>query len=152
MNILETITAWPVIVQGALGSALFALISYIGQAVVKFTYAKWAIYSKYSNEVLASQKAGLIDSYLNKNTQKTASILSIMMFSSLHYLMKAILFVAFGLIADSALPVFGVVGYTIGFIYLFKAMSYSPHLGFFDKYSEEELVAQRDRLLKEANN
>ncbi|WP_219583707.1 hypothetical protein, partial [Vibrio parahaemolyticus] len=63
MNIIDTITAWPVIVQGALGSALFAITSFLGQKIVRFFFSKWEKYSRTNNEVLASQKVALIGAY-----------------------------------------------------------------------------------------
>jgi len=138
-NIIETITAWPIIVQGALGSALFALISFLGQKAVKFLFSKWEKYSKQNNKVLDSQKIALIQGYINNDQKLINHVLSIMVFSSLHYLMKATLFVGLGLVAESLLPVFGGVGYFIGFIYLFKAMSYSPNIGYLSKKSPTEL-------------
>ncbi|MCU8562355.1 hypothetical protein M2G36_21620 [Vibrio vulnificus] len=152
MNVIETVTAWPVIVQGALGSALFALVSYTGQAVVRIASSKWASYSQYNNSILASQKASLIDAHLKNDDIHVGSILSELVFCSLHYIMKAVLFVALGAVVESLLPVFGFVGYLIGFIYLFKAMSYSPHLGFLNKKSKEELEELKEKLWSEVSN
>ncbi|HHF3199684.1 hypothetical protein MTR11_23440 [Vibrio sp. CCB-PB317] len=152
MNIIDTITAWPVIVQGALGSALFAITSFLGQKIVRFFFSKWEKYSRTNNEVLASQKVALIGAYIDNDRNELSNVLTLMMFSSFHYIMKAVLFVAFGLVAESLLPAFGLAGYFIGFIYLFKAMTYSPHLAFLDNHTEEELKEIKEQLAAEVNN
>ena len=145
--IIKTITEWPVIIQGALGSALFAFISYIGNKMIKHLYFIWNKYSKENAEILDSHKQGLIEAHLERDFVELNNVMTVMIFCSLHYLMKATLFVSLGYMAESFIPIFGVVGYFIGFTFLFKAMTYSPHLKFLGK-SDDELQDIKINLAK----
>jgi hypothetical protein len=119
MDIIKTITDWPVIVQGALGSALFWAVLELGQRLVKRIAARLSADRKTGSNwaLMAHEAEGLL--------AQDARFMC--MYAALHYLLKAGVVSALSLALGSAIEVFSSVGFFIAMYFLFRALSYLPH-------------------------
>ena len=119
MDIIKTITDWPVIVQGALGSALFWAVLELGQRLVKRIATRLSADRKTGSDwaLMAHEAKGLF--------AQEARFMC--MYAALHYLLKAGIVSALSLALGSAIEVFSSVGFLIATYFLFRALSYVPH-------------------------
>ncbi|MDF4462092.1 hypothetical protein P3384_23100 [Vibrio parahaemolyticus] len=135
--VIETVTAWPVIIQGALGSALFAFCFYLGQVAVKLISKKSKTYSKQVSDEIVARDELLKETLAEGDLNDKLLVLSGMTYPALHYVIKALMFFAFGHLAESIIPVFGSIGILIGVFFLFKALLYCPSLTKFEQESSK---------------
>jgi hypothetical protein len=116
---IQTILEWPVIVQGSLGSALFALIFFIGQKFTTFTASTVSSYSSKTKEdqlnILWQQYAGL-KAFRDGDKQKSGNFQIGLIYQAMRSLFTGLIWLALGLIFSSFIPTLGVVGF-IGFLY-----------------------------------
>lgn len=119
---------WPVIVQGALGSALFYVVLEVGQRAVGKITAK---VGKEKNVAMWFSLAA----YVSKDKQSQVGLRIISMYGALHYVVKALLMMAMAYVASLVLDVFAVVGYVAGIYFLFRSLSYVPH---FSRFGNKE--------------
>lgn len=118
-DIIKSILAWPLIVQGALGSGLFWLVLLIGQ---KATALSGRVISQRSigNQInhLKNQRDKYIGlkAHRNKNIQAANYIATGFIYKSLRSLFTGLIWLSLGLIFGSVIPVLGMVGF-IGCIY-----------------------------------
>ncbi|MFW1535905.1 hypothetical protein ACEV8P_23010 [Vibrio parahaemolyticus] len=131
MSIIETILQWPVIVQGALGSALFALTFWLCQLVMKRLISSS---KKFTSDLVGDLKAR--DSMIEKaeSWEDKIHVLGGLVYVGFHYLIKALIFLVLGHLIGSFIPVFGYVGTVIGMFYLFRALVCCPDL---NKYESQ---------------
>lgn len=118
-ELIEAIKAWPVIVQGALGSALFWLVLLIGQ---KATVAATEAYSRHSKASRISwlTTAGIkYQGAIENNTDYAIGLI----YRSARDLYKGIMWLALGLSIQSLFDVSGIIGYAGCVYYLLKAYS-----------------------------
>lgn len=117
-ELIEIFKDWPVIIQGALGSALFWLFLAIAPKCLFY------VIGKFSNKSLKMRKKKLkmdLIKYeaINSNdyTHQTYA-LSGLTYACLRELIPAFLWLTLGLISMSFIPILGVVGFT-GALYYF---------------------------------
>jgi hypothetical protein len=120
-ELVRTIQDWPVIIQGALGSALFALLMYVGE---KLFSAVPAIFSKLSHK---RRRSHLINQVLrlraiaSKDPIQKAYFPSMLWYRASRDVIKALIWLTLGLLF-SEVSVFRVIGF-IGCLYhLFFAL------------------------------
>ncbi|GAB3368112.1 MULTISPECIES: hypothetical protein [Giesbergeria] len=150
MDIIKTITDWPVIVQGALGSALFWAVLELGQRIVK------RIASRLSTDYKAGSTWALMAHEAEGPLAHDSRF--ICMYAALHYLLKAGIVSALSLALGNAIEVFSSVGFLIAMYFLFRALSYVPHTSSWGsledrKQAFQTLIAEapaRLKALKEA--
>ncbi|MDN2663630.1 hypothetical protein OW492_09585 [Psychromonas sp. 14N.309.X.WAT.B.A12] len=129
MELVNQILSWPTIVQGVIGSAIFWFILFFGQKLTKHTESIWG---KHKHEIATRDQ--LITQAINsKNLVTLSSTLSLGTYMGVHYIVKAFIFITLGLSLQSLLPIFSVIGYLGGVIYLFLALRSCPHLSVYDK-------------------
>lgn len=116
-ELIEAMKAWPIIVQGALGSALFWVILVFAQKSFDFC-------SKlYSTHSASSRKSFLISKFVKLNAFITGNQfdISAVMYRSLRFLYKSLMWLALGFIFENLFSIGGVIGFVGCFYYLSKA-------------------------------
>lgn len=120
-ELIEAVKAWPVIIQGTLGSALFWLLLLIGQ------YATTKISSLYSHHSKMGRKSWLVSAqlkYLGASTDNEMEIVrcvATLVYRSLRFLFKALMWLVMGLIFQQFFTLASVIGFCGCLYYLFKA-------------------------------
>jgi hypothetical protein len=122
-RLVAAIADFPVIVQGALGSALFALLLIVGQRVTA-----WAKQKEASSSVKRRRRylieEGLRYHVLAATDSATrGAFVILLLFRATRNLFKALLWLTLGLITGSVLNVLAVVGYLGALYYLFAGLS-----------------------------
>ena len=122
-EIVDTITEWPVIVQGALGSGMFWLILTILPKV-------WnGIITRFNSEKHIANSFGIIAHQAVHDGDHSRSTTGFLfcIYGAIHYLTKAFLILYLSSLFSSGLYVFELVGKFIGIYLIFRALSYVPH-------------------------
>lgn len=122
-KIIESIQNWPVIFQGALGSALFAAVLFVGQKI--FTYFAEVFHAK-SKKLRAKQlKEQLIRlrAISAKDYNERAFYASLLWLRASRYVVKALIWITLGLLFDYFIKPLGFVGFVGAIHYLFFALN-----------------------------
>jgi hypothetical protein len=119
MNIIQTITDWPVIIQGALGSALFWAILEFGQRGTKGIAARLSDDKKTANWfALAAHEAA---------PQVAVEARFFCFYGALHYIVKALIVAVLSWAVSPLLDIVASAGYLISAYFLFRALAFVPH-------------------------
>jgi hypothetical protein len=150
VELLDEILKWPVIVQGALGSGVFWLFLLIGKWLTNFSkrYIEkfFHIKSKNSDNI----DAMVLNAFVTDDGHMKTGTYVLMVFAGLHYFIKAFIYFGLGWFFQNLIPTFSLLGYIVGFYYLFTSLSYLPQV---DKYSHMSLDEKKDKLAElEARN
>lgn len=121
-ELISSILAWPDIVQGAIGSALFSLILYFGQKIT-------LIFKNMISEINLDRKISSLTSELVRLSTATSkdpiyrvNHVTILLLRASRPFIKALIWLGLGFIFSTLSSPFGVIGY-VGFIfYLFSAL------------------------------
>ncbi len=148
LEIIEAIKDWPVIVQGALGSALFWLISLVAQRIVAIGVVKA---SKHSNQErlswLVSRNAKHEAFGGTRDDAKAAYATSSLIYRSLRPVYKGVIWLGLGLVASVFTPIglaIGGVGLTYYFLKAYDVVSPIS----FEENTKEEWDKVRTELLE----
>lgn len=122
-KLVASIQEWPVIIQGALGSALFALVLFIGQKVA--AYFIDTMHAKSRRARTRQLREQLIRFKALRATDRTERTYytSLIWLRASRHVVKALIWLALGLTFNSLLGVLGVVGFLGAIYYLFIALS-----------------------------
>lgn len=120
-TIVDSILQWPVIVQGALGSCLFSLTLFLGQKAFAASSSKYLAFNRRLR--LSSLQAEYIRyrAFVVDDKGYAAFLLVVLIYGSIHNLIKALICICIGFLLQSFIPVFGVVGFLFALYFLFKA-------------------------------
>ena len=122
-GLLESIQDFPVIVQGAMGSALFALVLYVGQKSTAYGLDKFRLVSKRSRySQLLEQHLRLRALKVNKVSEQ-GSFAALMWMRASRHVIKGFIWLVLGMAFDFALGPLSVVGYMGALYYLFMALN-----------------------------
>ncbi|WP_349741502.1 hypothetical protein [Roseateles cavernae] len=122
-TLIKAITDWPVLVQGAVGSALFWLVLLVGQKGVS------AATTKYSSKSKAKRRAYLIEQRLKygyklaKENDFRAAIFAGLLYRASRNALRACIWLTLGLAVSAVVPVFGVVGFMGALYYFLEALN-----------------------------
>ena len=119
MDMIKTITDWPAIVQGVLGSALFWIILELGQQSFRH------ISTKLGKDKTTAKSFALTAHEAAGELQVTARFFCL--YGSAHYFVKAMIVVIISLAVENLVQIFSIVGYLIAIYFLFRALSFVPH-------------------------
>ncbi|MEI5638745.1 MULTISPECIES: hypothetical protein [unclassified Pseudoalteromonas] len=146
MEIINEILKWPVIVQGALGSALFWILIEGGQRVVLSTSRRLSGDKK--TAMWFSLAASVYDNY-----ELEVKCRQIAIYGGLHYFIKAMILIVISLLVSPLLHVVSMVGYLVAIYYLFRALSYIPHTSRFGTNDQKKELFDRltNHALENAN-
>jgi hypothetical protein len=144
VELLNEILKWPVIAQGALGSGVFWLILVAGQKLTNLS--KKYIGKLFDKKEKDSEKIDLLvlNAFVTDDSHIKTGTFVLMVFTALHYFIKAFIFFGLGWFFQNIIPTFGLLGYLIGFYYLFSSLSYLPRL---DKYSNMTTEEREQKML-----
>ena len=148
VEMIEAIKDWPVIVQGALGSALFWLISLIAQRAVAVGVEKISNHS--NNERLSwlvSRNAKHEAFGGTQDSAKAAYATSSLIYRSLRPVYKGVTWLGLGLIASAFTPIglaIGGVGLTYYFLKAYDVVSPIS----FEENTQEEWDKVHNELLE----
>lgn len=110
----EAIKQWPVIVQGALGSALFALLSYFGQMLTRKVVARLAKFNQHL------RKDNLYRELFHKKFIRlpgwSDKIMVLSLFQASSYIANGLIFLALGWLFEGVIPLSLKIG-LLGFLY-----------------------------------
>jgi threonine/homoserine/homoserine lactone efflux protein len=120
---LTAATDLPVIVQGALGSALFALVLFAGQHLSALLGSRFAKSSR------KRRKVYLIDQQIKYNVLKSkefaekGAYVSLLVYRASRSLFKSLIWLTLGFAFGTMDQIFGLVGYLGCLYYLFKGLN-----------------------------
>ena len=140
---INHILDWPVIAQSAAGSALFWLILIIGNKLTKYGQELYSKISSHHKERLLLSRLMRVQS-MSDDRQESSHYLTCLIFGAFKYANKGLIFLTLGLVFQSVIPVFGVIGYVVAIYYFFMAADVTRDTRDFDDRDEEA-----DRLLEE---
>ena len=116
MDIVKTVTDWPVIVQGALGSALFWAILEIGQRIARRVAARLGSDKETANWfALAGHEA---------SGEAGARARFFCIYGAMHYVLKALIVSVLSWVVSPLLDVVASVGYLIAAYFFFRALAF----------------------------
>lgn len=145
---ITSIQDWPVIIQGALGSALFALVLFVGQKVASYFLDTFRASSRQSRirqlrEQLIRQKA-----LKAKDHSERGYYASLLWLRASRHVVKALIWLTLGLAFNSFLGVLGVVGFMGAIYYLFFALNIVKAINYDGDITKkiEEIKAEMAKL------
>ena len=153
-KLVAAVTDLPVIVQGALGSALFALLLFMGQRLTT-----WLIV-KYSQSSRARKRVFLIEESLKYNLTNAddyatrGAFVSRLSYRALRSLFRSLIWLTLGLIFGIVDKIFSIVGYLGCLYYLFSGLNtLMPPTRVKDVEAKlEEIEAEKKKLGGELND
>ncbi len=121
-KIIVAITDLPVILQGALGSALFALTLFLGQKTAAYVSNKISLTSiRYKENALIDEQA-MLNVIAAKNIEEETYYAVVSLYRAGRYATRSMFWLILGLIFGSIIPVFEMVGYLGGLYYILQVM------------------------------
>lgn len=140
-DLIKTITDWPVIVQGALGSALFWLVLELGQRITRHLIERFS-----SDKETATSFAIFAHEAPNDSIRSKAYFTCL--YGAAHYSLKAALVVVVAQLLSEVLPIFSLAGFLVAGYFLFRALSFVPHTNSLG--SKEERQARYKQIIQRA--
>ena len=119
MNIIETITDWPVIFQGVLGSALFWFILATGQLTFRY------IITKLDKDRTSATAYALLAYDAPPELKELGRFFCL--YGAFHYTIKALIVFVVSFAIEDLVQTFAIVGYFLATYFLFRALSFVPH-------------------------
>jgi hypothetical protein len=122
-RLLTSISDWPVIVQGALGSALFAAVLFLGQKATGSLSSRYSAVSRERRRNFLLEQRLKYSYKLAKDMPTRAAIFSGLLYRASKNALRAAVWLTLGLIFSTFLPVLGLVGFLGALYYLFAALN-----------------------------
>ena len=148
-KLITAIQDWPVLIQGAIGSALFWLLLVLGQKLTTFLSTKFSPLSK------RMKKSDLVTQLLRFQALKTGPhdlgghYASILWYRASRSVIKALIWLALGLIFGSITNVLGVVGFFGCVYYLLSALDVVRPLNYEGDIGEK--IREIEQKIEEIN-
>ncbi|WP_143501105.1 hypothetical protein [Pseudomonas sp. Irchel 3H3] len=153
-KLIASIQDFPVIVQGAMGSALFALVLYVGQKIAAYCFDSVRARSK-RNQIrqIKEQYIRFCAISAREFTERTYYV-SVLWLRASRHLVKALIWLVLGLVSESAFGAlgafgpFGAVGFMGAIFYLFLALNIVKPIEFDGDVEQKtkELKSEMDKL------
>lgn len=122
-TIIKAVTDWPVLIQGAIGSAIFWLFLLLGQKAVSVATSKYSSKSKARRRSFLWEQRLKYAYKLAKDNNTRAAIFSGLLYRSARNTLRGCIWLTLGLFASTLLPVFGAVGFIGALFYFFEALN-----------------------------
>jgi hypothetical protein len=122
-ELITTIKDWPVIVQGALGSALFWFILLIGQKIATFCASTFNTHNKIRRQRQVRIKLLRLKASLCEEPNEIAFFATAFIYRAAREIVTGLIWLALGLLSDSVIGVFGPIGYLGCIYYSFSALT-----------------------------
>ncbi len=147
-KLIAAIQDWPILIQGAIGSALFWVLLALGQKLMTFLSAKFSSLSK------RRKKSELYTQLLRFRALTTSPhdlgghYASILLYRASRSVVKALIWLAFGLIFYSVINALGIVGFIGCLYYLFAAYNVVRPLDYDGNITEKikEIEQQLEKI------
>ncbi|MGC9461839.1 hypothetical protein [Vibrio genomosp. F10] len=153
MNFIESILQLSPIVQGALGSALFAAALWIGQFLFSVTKNKIIYFSK--KHRLDSLNTELVRhmGLLSDNDATTSLTIVGLIYLAFGFLIKALICLCIGYVFESYIPLFKEISVIFALYFLFKALDLLKDTKEgADSAKEIELIKEQISMLEGKNS
>jgi len=122
-QLIKAVSDWPVILQGAIGSALFWLVLLIGQKLSVTISAKYSESSKKRRrDFLLEQRLKYYYNSTNDNTAR-GTVFSALTYRAFRSFLRATIWLILGFLGGTFLSSLSVVGYLGALYYLFAALN-----------------------------
>ncbi|WP_156352886.1 hypothetical protein [Pseudomonas sp. NBRC 111140] len=159
-KLIASIQDFPVIVQGAMGSALFALLMYIGQKVTTYCFDSFRTSSKKTRIRQLKEQHVRLRALSSEDDSERAYLTSLLWLRASRHVVKALIWITFGLAFESVAGIFSAVGFIGAFYYLFLALNIVKPIGYegdIDKKIQEirneiEVLKNSILVLEKRNN
>ncbi|EPM7909854.1 MULTISPECIES: hypothetical protein [Vibrio] len=148
-SLIDAVKDWPVILQGALGSALFWLILLLMNKLFVFLSEKYSRYSKNSRLYWLVSEQFKFHGYLCEDIHEKNYWVSALIYRSFRCLIKALMWLSMGLICQSFFSPLGVIGFVGALFYLFRAYDLVAPIG---KEATKERLEEIEREIEEIEN
>jgi hypothetical protein len=122
-RLLAAITDLPVIIQGALGSALFALVMYFGQRVAARLQEQWSSHSRSRRHTYLIEQKVKLGIFVAQDNAEMVACISLLAYRALRAVVKAMIWLVLGLLGGSFMTVLGAAGFLGAACYLFSALA-----------------------------
>jgi hypothetical protein len=119
-ELLLAMQAWPTIVQGALGSALFALIVTLGQYLNKYIIAKYSHHSKISRATWLRNRIIQSRAKLSTSYSEDGAYAALLIYRASRPLFKSLIWLSLGLMSQVLSMPISAVGFAGSIYYLFQ--------------------------------
>ena len=120
---ITAMTDLPIIAQGALGSALFAVLMFMGQRIVAWASSRWSRLSKARRRVFLIDETVRYQVLAQESVADKSAFLLLLLYRGSQSLVRALVWLVFGLLFGSLESVLGVVGYLGSVYYLFRCLN-----------------------------
>ena len=121
-RLIAAIIDLPVIVQGAMGSALFALLLLIGQKISASLGAWHSQSSKSRKEQALIDEMAVLSGIAATDIRTSTHYTLIVLYRASRHVVRALYWLTLGLLFGSTISVFGIVGYLGCLFYLLQAL------------------------------
>jgi len=122
-QIFTAATNLPVVIQGALGSGLFALLLYIGQKIFTFTANRIAKSSRSRRKVYLIEQQVKYNVTKSKDFSARGAYVSLLTYRASRALFKALIWLSLGLAFGTLYKNLSIVGYCGCIYFLFKGLN-----------------------------
>ena len=119
-DLIEAVKAWPVIVQGALGSALFAVVVSLVKWAFRVTRQRQKFQSIRSRRTALQDRICVLQAVLAEDQREAAEFLVLVLYRASRHGISAMIWVVYGLAAGSMIPLIGNIGFLVALYYLLK--------------------------------
>jgi hypothetical protein len=120
-ELIDAIKAWPVIVQGALGSALFWLVLVLGQRIRAAIAVKHSHYSKTARLSWLVSEQIKYSAFTATTMESQSHHITFLLYRASRPALKSLMWLIYGLVMDSIAHPAGVIGYMVSLVFLFRA-------------------------------
>jgi hypothetical protein len=149
-ELIDAIKAWPIIIQGALGSALFWLVLLCGQYLTTRISRSYSLHSKVTRESWLVGERAKCMANISKTDFEFSAYAIILMYRAARHLCKALMWLAMGLVFQSLFLPAGVIGFLGCLHYLFKVAEVLGPID--DERHSASTLAKIDQELNELRN
>ncbi|UVL37136.1 hypothetical protein LOY43_12125 [Pseudomonas sp. B21-041] len=146
-KLIASIQDFPVIVQGALGSALFALALYIGQKVAAYCFDSFRANSKKSRIRQLKEQYIRLRALSSEDRAESAYFASLLWLRASRHVVKALIWLTLGLAFGSAFEPLSIVGFMGAIYYLFFALNIVKPISY-DGDVQQKLVEIKEEMEK----
>jgi cell division protein FtsB len=122
-KLITSIQDFPVIIQGAMGSALFALLLYIGQKIATYCLDSFRANSKKTRVRQLKEQYIRLRALKSEDRAEAAYFASLLWLRASRHVVKAMIWLTLGLAFESAFGTLSVVGFMGAIYYLFFALN-----------------------------
>jgi hypothetical protein len=146
-KLIQSLSDWPIIIQGMAGSALFAILMYMGQKAASALPKVVASLSKERRRSYLTNRRIRLEALLNSgNVAASTHHAAILWYRASRDLIKALIWLTLGLMFEGVLGIFGVVGYLGCLYHLFFALSVVRPIRGEEAKNREELARVNEKL------